>query len=324
MKVLLTGANGFVGSHIAEALIENGHQLVCMVRRTSDLRWLKEVRAEYRYCDVTDPALLPGAVKEADVIVHSAGVLRAQQPQAYYAVNQEATRSLAEAVLTHNPSLKKFIYLSSQAAMGPSSGLHPKSAEEPENPVSDYGKSKLAGEKALKILEGKIPYTILRPASVYGPRDKDIFIFFRLVSLGLRPRPLKDRYFQLLFVKDLARAVLAVMRSDAANGKTYVLAEEKPYSWSEVGAAIARAVGKKTLPLPLPDLAFHLTSLAAETAGALSRRPAVLNRQKVKEMLQPYWLADPGPARKDLSLDFTKLDFGAKITYQWYKANKWF
>jgi len=294
-----------------------------MVRKTSDLKWIKEIDSEYRYCDITDHDLIPETVKSADVIIHNAGVVRAKDPATYYAINQIATKKIVENILQYNPTLKSFIYISSQAAMGPSSCPRPKPLDEPERPVSDYGRSKLAAEKEVEALRGKIPFTILRPASIYGPRDKDIFIFFKLVSLGLRPRPVKERFIQLLYVKDLAAAALKAIETPAANGKTYYLADETPYSWDGVGKAIAAAVGKRTMPLPLPDLAFHAASLAAEAVSALSGKPAVLNRQKIDEMLQPYWLGDPSPARKELGLDFTKLNFGAKITYLWYKENRW-
>ena len=219
--------------------------------------------------------------------------------------------------------LKKFILISSQAAMGPSQSFAPKQLHEPETPVSDYGRSKLAGEKTLSILKVKVPFTILRPASVYGPRDKDIFIFFQLVHYGFRPRTTSSRYLQLLFVKDLARAALCALSSDAANGSTYFLGEQTPFQWEEVSALIAQAIKKKTFPLPLPDAAFYGTSFIAEVLASLCGKPAVLNRQKIDEMMQPYWLGNSVPAQKDLALDFTKLDFGAKITYSWYRENSW-
>lgn len=324
MKVLVTGANGFVGSHIVEELSACGFEVTCLVRKTSSLKWLSGCKAAYVTCDIAKTVDLSEVVKSCDAIVHSAGVLRAENAEAYYTVNRDATRKLAEAVLKHNPSLKRFIYISSLAAQGPASGrecVNPVPGA--EKPITDYGKSKLAGERELKILEGKIPCTILRPAAVYGPRDRDIFIFFRLVSLGLRPFPLKERYLQLLYVKDAAIAVAQALTADTGAFSIYSLAEKTVHGWGEIGGIIAQSVGKKTMPLPLPNVAFHFAAFISEFTSIFTGRVPVLNRQKVDELIRPYWVCDVSKAEKDLGLDFTKLNFGGKIAYQWYKENGW-
>lgn len=323
MKVLLTGANGFVGSHIAEMLVQNGHNVVTLVRQASNHKWLKGLSAEFVSGDICHPHTLEKAVKGVDAIIHCAGLVRALKIENYYHVNQHGTRNLVETALCFNPHLKKFIYISSQAAMGPSPDFRAKHVHEKENPVSDYGKSKLAGEKELVALSGKIPFTILRPAAVYGPRDKDIFIFFNLVHRGLRPKTFEDRFIQMLFVKDLALAAISALSNKNSDDKTYFLAEEKFYTWEDMSRTIAQALGKSSIPLPLPDLVLHGASFFAENISKLFGKPAVLNRQKIIEMMQTYWLADNTAAKKDLKMDFTKLDFGAKITYSWYKENNW-
>ena len=297
--------------------------MVCLVRHSSNCKWLDSLKIEKRIGDITHPGTLCDAVKGVDAVIHSAGVLRAVDPEFYYHVNRDGTRNLAQALLEFNPKLKKLIYISSQAAMGPSESLTPKPINGNETPVSDYGKSKLAGEKELQILKGKIPYTILRPSSVYGPRDKDIFIFFQLVNLGLRPRTLKKRYFQLVYVKDIAEAAIRAIEHSASDYKTYFLADGTPYSWEQAAEAIAKSAGKKTMPLFVPDFVFKTAAFFAERIAGLQRKPAVLNMQKIEEFLQSYWLADPGPAEQDLKLSFTKFEIGAKITYSWYKAEKW-
>jgi nucleoside-diphosphate-sugar epimerase len=324
MKILLTGANGFVGSHIAERLAADGHAVKCMVRPTADRRWLQDGRLEYCVGNIADPDSIQDAVKDVEAVVHSAGVLRALRREDYFAINQRVTGNLARILLEVNPSLRKLVFISSQAAMGPSSGPFPKRLDEPETPLTDYGQSKLAGERELAVLRGKIPFTIVRPASVYGPRDRDIFIFFSLVHRGLRPLPLARRLIQLVYVADVAAAVSAALTSPATDYKTYFLAEDTPYTWQDVASAIAGVLGRGTIPLPLPDCALHAAGFGAEMLARLRNVPAVLNRQKIREMLAPYWLGDPGPARRDMALDFTNLKIGAKITYLWYKNARWF
>jgi nucleoside-diphosphate-sugar epimerase len=324
LKVLVTGASGFVGSHIVEELSKEGFEVTCMVRKTSSLKWLSGCKAGYVTCDIAAVTDFSEIVRGYDAIVHAAGVLRASKAEIYYEVNQRATRRLAEAALKYNPGMKRFIYISSLAAQGPSSGpecVNPVPGN--EKPLTDYGKSKLAGERELKILEGKIPYTILRPAAVYGPRDKDIFIFFKLVSLCLRPAPVKERYLQLLFVTDAAKAVTSVLRSGPGNSSIYPLAEKTIYGWRDIGKTIADSIGKGTIPLPLPNIVFDLAAIVSEFTSYFTGKAAVINRQKVNEMLMPYWVCDTSKTEKDLGLDFTKLNLGGKITYQWYKDNHW-
>jgi nucleoside-diphosphate-sugar epimerase len=207
--------------------------------------------------------------------------------------------------------------------MGPSKTLTPRSLTEPEAPVSDYGLSKLGGEKELSLLNRIVPCTILRPSSVYGPRDKDIFIFFQLVNYGFRPMPLQKRYLQLVYVKDVAKSVVNALERSAADNATLYLAEPMPYTWEGIGKTIAAAVNRATIPLPLPDAVFYTTSFVAERVAAVQKKPAVLNRQKIDEMMQPYWLGDTSPAENLLGMHFTKLEIGAKITYSWYKENSW-
>ncbi|MCB4792448.1 MAG: NAD-dependent epimerase/dehydratase family protein [Elusimicrobia bacterium] len=323
MKILLTGANGFVGSNIAEELIENGHEVLALVRRTSFLGFLKNLPIKYYYGDMCTLQSLVEPVKHADVIIHNAGVVRAFSKDAYFQANQTGTRNLVETILQYNPKIKKLIYISSQAAMGPSTSALPKTLTEQETPVSDYGTSKLAGEKEVEILKNKVPYTILRPSSVYGPRDKDIFIFFKLINYHLRPYPIKKSYFQLVFVKDLAKfAVDSILNKKAIN-KTYFISDEKPYALFDVGKVIAGSIGKFTFPVPVPSIVFHLTAFFCETASKITGRPAVLNKQKIREMERSFWLADNSQTKKDFSIGFTNLEIGAKITYTWYKDNNW-
>jgi nucleoside-diphosphate-sugar epimerase len=321
----MTGANGFVGSHIAEELIKNNHQIKCIVRESSNLTYLKNLNLTYLKADFNDENSLKECLKDIDVIVHCAGALRAKNKMEYFDVNVENTKKLCNAALLLNPKPKKFIFISSQAAMGPSKSEIPKTLGEKENPVSDYGLSKLEAEKCIAdLLLNKIPYTILRPASVYGPRDKDIFIFFNLVHKHLRPKTLKKRKLQLVFVKDIAKAAASSIDNKKSDNKTFFLAHQKTYTWEEVAKTIAKAASKKTFILPLPDFAFHCAAWTAEIIAKITGKSAILNKQKITEMLQPYWIADNEPAKRDLELDFTSLEKGSEITYNWYIDNKCF
>jgi len=324
-RILLTGANGFVGSHIAETLVEAGHQVTCIVRKTSNLKWLAPLPVIYEYGDLSDRKFLEICVQNTDVIVHCAGAVRAMDKAGYFKSNVDNTVNVCEAVLKANPSLKKFIFISSQAAMGPADASGPRRIDAKENPVSDYGESKLAAEKEIKkLLENKISYTILRPAAVYGPRDKDIFIFFNLVHKHLRPFTLAKRILQLVYVKDVAKAVAASIDNSKSDNKIFYLAEETPYTWADVSKTIAKAMDRKTIPLPLPDFVFKLAGFIAQTISGITGKPAVLNSQKITEMLQEYWTADTAPSKDGLGMEYSTLEIASKITYNWYLNNKYF
>ncbi|AKL97689.1 NAD-dependent epimerase/dehydratase family protein [Endomicrobium proavitum] len=325
MRILLTGANGFVGSHVAEALVEQKHEVTAIVRKTSNLAWLSSLPLIYKYGDLSDKRFLEICSKDADVVIHCAGVVRAMDKDGYFKSNVDYTKNFCEAVLASNPNLKKFIFISSQAAMGPSLSNKPKLLTERETPVSDYGLSKLAAEGVVKsVLGGKVPYTIIRPASVYGPRDKDIFIFFNLIHKHLRPATVERRLVQLVYVKDIAQGVVNSIENAQSDNKLYYLGNETPYTWTEMGKVIAESVGKKAMPIPVPDFVFKFAGVAAQSFSYLTKKPAVLNRQKITEMLQEYWLADNSAAKTDLKIEFTPLEIASKITYNWYLRNHYF
>lgn len=326
LKVLITGANGFVGSHIVRALVENNYRVIALVRQTSNLKWIAGTPILYRYGSLTDINFLKGCVKDVDVVIHCAGVVRSIDKQGYFSANVDNTKRLCEAIVNANPKLKKFVYISSQAAMGASTIDKMRTLDEKEVPVSDYGLSKLEAEKTLKsILKDKVPYTIFRPASVYGPQDKDIFIYFNLVHKHLMPMTTSKRILQLVFVKDVATAIIKSINNPKTDNNTYYLADETCYSWKDVAKTIAKSVDKKFLvPVLLPNFVFRLVGFVCQTVSNITRKPAVLNNQKIDEMLQIAWTCDNTKSKKDLNMEFTKLENGAKITYNWYSFNKYF
>jgi len=325
LKVLITGANGFVGSHIAEALLKANCRVICSVRETSNLVWIKDRPVEYRYGDLNDKNFLEKIVENIDIVVHCAGIVRARFKDEYFKINSGITNNLCEAVIKINPGLKKFIFISSQGAMGPASSLDVKRVKYKENPVSDYGLSKLAAEAEIrKLFYGKVLYTILRPAAVYGPRDRDIFIFFNLVHKHLRPVTVKKRLLQLVYVKDVANAVVACMENKKADNNTYYIADPALHSWSDIGKIISSSVGVKTIPVLVPDFVFKSAGMFGEFLSRITKKPALLNKQKITEMLQEYWIADTDPAETDLHINFTSLEVASKITYNWYVRNKFF
>ncbi len=324
MRILITGATGFVGSHIVGKLVGDGYEVTALVRKTSDIKYIKDFKINYEYTSLDDEQNLTELLSKFDVVVHCAGVVRALNWEGYEKTNVIGTRNLVNAAVKNKSNIKKFIFISSQAAMGPSQTETPKQLTEKENPVSLYGKSKLLAEQEIKKLSGHIPYTVIRPASVYGPRDKDIFIFFNLVKHHLKPQTFAKRFIQLVFVKDIAEVISDAINNTKTDNKTYYLCDGNVYTWKSVAETIAKANNIKTIPIMLFDFIFKSTAAFYEIVAKFTKKPQVLSREKIVEMLQTYWTADNSDVIKDTGIEFQKLEIGAKITYNWYLVNKYF
>ena len=322
MKVLVTGASGFVGSHLVEQLLKEKYEVVALVRRTSNLIWLDTRKIELRYGEINEKPLAREILSGIDAVIHCAGLVRSIQPEDFYRINHLGTAQLLKTIKQQCPGLKKFIFISSQAVYGPAKTFRYKKVGE-EAPVSDYGKSKLLAEQELKKYSGQINWTIFRPASVYGPRDRDIRIFFQLINRGWRLQTLSAKFFQLVFVSDLAKIIVRDLGRTDNSGQIYFVAEPEPYSLNDIGKIIALAAGKKTIPLIIPDFLFLLAGRISEFAATILKQPATFNYQKSRELIQRFWLADTSETLKDFP-DFcwTQLTEGAKITYNWYRENQ--
>lgn len=324
MKILLTGANGFVGSHIVEELTLNNYDVTCIVRKNSNLQWIKNQPIKLKYGSLEDKQFLKEVVSDVDIVIHCAGVVRALEWNTYNQINVICTKKIIESVLENNINLKKFVFISSQAAMGPSFNGKIRQLNDEESPVSDYGRSKLLAEKEVKKLEGKIPYTIFRPSAVYGPRDKDIFSFFSMVNKHITPKTFSNHFIQLVFAPDIAKVILKSINIQNTNNKTYYLSDGKIYTWKDVADIIAVSNNIKTITVPIFDFIFKIIGNIYEIIGNISKKPQVLNKQKITEMLQTSWTCDNSEIIKDINFKFENLENGAKITYNWYSINKWF
>ncbi|MCU0606447.1 MAG: NAD-dependent epimerase/dehydratase family protein [Candidatus Edwardsbacteria bacterium] len=323
---LVTGATGFIGSHLAEALLRRGHRVRCLVRRTSDLRWLSGPEMELRYGSLDDVASLQDASRDADYVYHLAGAVKARDPGEFYRHNTEGALNVARAVLEAAPGLKRFLFASSQAAAGPAECLdRPVCEIDRCRPVSDYGKSKLTAEQQLRELSGKLPLTVIRPPSVYGPRDTEVFMYFQWIDRGVALLPgFRTRYAHLIHVKDLVAGMIAAAESPDAAGKTYFLAEDRAYSWQEISALIARALGRRPLRVHLPLFLAHFSAILAEAGAYVAKKPSTFTRQKVQEMSQSYWTVSAEAARRDFGFRCEyDLARGIAETAKWYKGTEW-
>jgi nucleoside-diphosphate-sugar epimerase len=264
-------------------------------------------------------------VQGVSFVFHCAGLTKALHVRDYYLVNHLGTKNLLEACARQNPGIEKFILVSSQAAAGPSLGGRPVDEGGTPHPVSDYGRSKLLAEDEVRDYKDRLPVVILRPSSVYGPRDVDVYELFRWASRGLTLEMTGgDRHLNLCYVEDLAAALLLSAELKTSSGSVYFVAENRSYSWSEFRAVLLSTGGVKARTIKLPYGAAYLIGLVSEIGSLFTNRPALANRQKVREAAQRYWLCDVGKIENDLRFRAEyPLQKGLELTWQWYRKSGW-
>lgn len=324
MKVLVTGSNGFIGSALVEKLIAQGHEVVCLVRRTSNLRWLTDLPISTVTADLGNGTGLQEALQGVEWVFHLAGVTKALNEQGYWDGNVLATENLLKASRNQS-TLKKFVFVSSQAAAGPSIADHPLTEEIAPHPVSLYGKSKQAAEKIVLEYGSHFPVTIVRPPSVYGPRDRDILVYFQNVNKGLLLILGKGtQKISIVHVRDLVDGMVLAAEKPHSRDQIYFLSGDGAFDWQTIGAMIASALQKKTWTIHVPVGVLQIASRVSVAYAGLIGKPALLNRDKVSEMVQPGWLCSNEKAKKELGYaPAIALAQGLKQTATWYKQQGW-
>ncbi len=326
MKVLLTGANGLVGSHVLDSLRARGIAVAVLLRPAGDTRFIAGHLAavEQRRGALGDPGSLAAALAGVTHVIHSAGCVKALCRREYDAVNREGTRNLIEAVNRQGGRVERFVHLSSVAAGRPAGAGDAAREQDPPAPVSDYGRSKLAGEREVQgacLAE----HVILRPAAVYGPRDVAFLPLFKAVKAHILPRFGSGRQaLSLVFAGDLAEAVVRCLTHPAAAGKVYNVAAAGTVTTSGLAAEVAAAMGTWTLPLPLPPAGVLALCCLRDAVSRVTGRPAVLSRQKYAELRAEGWACDPARLAHDVGWTCpTGLRDGIGATLAWYRQQRW-
>jgi len=324
-RALVTGANGFIGSHLVEFLLKDSCSVRCLVRKTSDLAWIEDLNVDFIHGDLDDPESLERAVDGADFIFHLAGKTKAFSRKAFFKANAEGTENLLRAASKAASGLKRFIYVSSLAASGPGPGSRAVNESDTPGPLTWYGESKLEGERVTLRYGGRIPVTILRPPPVFGPRDEDVYQFFKAVKRGVIPSVGRsDSRAAFLYVDDLMKGMLLAARSEAAAGKTYFLATDSCMEWREFGRIAAAAMGRKAVFIPVPFWLLAAVVHTREAVAAVTRKPSILNRQKLPEYRQPYWCCDGAKAERELGFSPSfMMDEAVRRTVAWYQNQGW-
>jgi nucleoside-diphosphate-sugar epimerase len=312
-RVLLTGATGFVGGHVARVLVEAGYEVVCGVRAASDLRWISGLDVERVPLDLGGrPEDLSRAVQNAGMIVHAAGITRARRAADYYSVNAGGTDKLAAAALA--AGVRRFVLISSLAARGPDGCAGPASA---------YGRSKLEAEARLRSLDDRMEAVVLRPAAVYGPRDTDLLPLFRMARAGWLPVPPGAGSLQPVYAEDVARAVLAAARQPASFGP-FPVAESGRYAWKDVAAGLEKALGRTVRTVRLPATAFILAGRTAEWAARPFSAVPIFDERRARDLAVHTWTCDTSLTERALGWrSEVPLPEGLGRTARWYRRAGW-
>jgi nucleoside-diphosphate-sugar epimerase len=321
MKALVTGATGFVGSHLAEALRESGAEVTALARSPEKALALTIQGVRVVPGDLHDQAALEAASHDQDVVYHVAGVVAARSEADFLRANREGTANVvAAAELSGSP---RFILVSSLAAGGPAPKGSPLSGREPPHPVTAYGRSKLAAEQVVR--GSGLRWSIVRPPIVYGPRDREVLKIFRIARLGLAP-VFGDGSQELSAVHatDLANALIAAGQSERTVGGTYNACHPEVFTSSELGRAVGSVMGRSVGTVRIPAMLGRALLCVTEASARLTGQATILTTDKANEFFQPAWTGDPTPLTHDSGWRATfDLRTGLADTYQWYRKAGW-
>jgi dihydroflavonol-4-reductase len=326
VTVLVTGASGFIGSHLVDRLLSEGASVRCLVRaispRGSAARYLPAQPAKPVLGDLLTGTGIEDALGGSSIVFHLAGVTKALRNADYYSGNVKATENLVRGMSAGDARL---IHVSSLAAMGPSPDGAPLREDAAPHPLTHYGKSKLEGERAVRGSSVTARATVIRPPVVYGPRDSDVFRVFKAAASGAMVRIGRaDRYFSFIYVSDLVDGLLLAAGHAQAAGRDYFLANREPSTWTEFSATAAATMMKSLRIFTLPVWAAYLAGSAADLLARLRGRPGILSRDKVLDVRQRYWVCDSARAAADLGFEAqTSLREGVAATLEWYRQEQW-
>jgi nucleoside-diphosphate-sugar epimerase len=312
LRVLITGATGFLGSHIAEVLVQHGFTVRCTIRSSSSIKWLEGLELEKVNLDFNDEASLQKACESVDVVIHNAGITRAKDDSEFFEVNTNATERLAKAAI--KAKVSRFIFISSLEARGPDSF---------STAISAYGQSKLEAERRLEKLSNDIEVILLRPAGVYGPRDTDLLTLFQLAKYGFLTVPATSGRLQPVHGRDVAEAVLATIKRKAQLGP-FDISEPHTYSWQDMAQLMEAAMKHKLKVIRIPREIFLGAGYISETVSKLLGQAPKLDRRRAKSLAYYTYTCDTTPFKEAFGWQARiSLQDGLTETAAWYKQQGW-
>lgn len=323
-SAFVTGGTGFVGSHLVEHLLSNGYDHVkCLVR--SDPKWLRGLSVEVVRGDLSNVKALKNAVRGVEYIYHVGGLTRAKTLDELRAANVTGTLNLMKAVDEAAPYVRKVLITSSLATIG-QCDTEIADEDSPLRPISMYGQSKAEMEEKLAEWTSRLPLTIVRPAAVYGPRESDIYTFFKAAARGVSAiiGAGMDPEVNLVYAEDVARGTMDATEAVATTGNTYFLGSERQYSWVEMRDAVVDALGRRVFTLNIPpSMVERVGGIFEKGAGLFGKYPP-LNREKAREILEACKMCSVDRAKADFGYSQNiSLEIGVRRTVAWYQDKGW-
>ena len=329
LKLLVTGASGFIGSFIVEEGLARGYEVWAAVRKSSSREFLTDGRIHFVELDLLSEERLTEQLRghRFDFVVHAAGLTKSLKDSDFYRVNTLGTQNLTNVIKNLQMPLRRFIYLSSLSIFGPIREEQPYTEiteTDTPRPNTDYGRSKLLAEEYLQR-EASFPYVILRPTGVYGPREKDYFMMAKSIkghvdfAVGF-----KRQDITFVYVKDVVQAVfLAFERGES--GRKYFLSDGQVYQSSAFSDLIRKELGNPwCLRLTAPVWLLRVVTACGDSIGKLTGKISALNNDKYHILRQRNWRCDISPATEELGYQPEyPLERGVRETIAWYKENKW-
>jgi len=323
--IFVTGGTGFIGSHTVEQLLAEGFHVRCLVRpHQTNLRWLQGLPIDMVKGDLMNPSSIAKCIEGADYIIHLAGLTKAKYQRDFFTGNVTTTNNLLLAA-SQSKTLKKFCHISSLTAVGPSMSGIPLKETAYCHPITSYGKSKLEAEHVCKKYSGKIPIVILRPPAVFGPRDTDILEIFKWVSHGLKPiLGSSSKTLSLVYAPDLAAGIIRATVDERTAGETYNIADPTIFTFSSIIDYLATFIHKRSIRVHLPKGLVYSMAGITQFVSLLSKKPAVLNIEKARDLLQTHWICDPQKIHNHIGFQTsTSIYEGMNKTFQWYQQKGW-
>ena len=321
-EVLVTGAAGFFGSHLVEALKKKGHSIVCLVHPQDDTSFLESLDLKVIRGDLADTDILEQAVGGVEVIYHLAGILTSQNPDHLYKTNYEGTKNLINACKAKKVNLKRFLFTSSASVSGPT-GEELANEESPCRPNNAYGRSKLLAEQFLLSDQNVFPTTIVRPVQVYGPRGlNSLYSICKIANKGILLDVLRG-YLSLGFIDDVVRGIIQACEHPGTEGQLYLIGESKIYSVLEVVELVSKAVREKLIRIRTPYVFLYSAAATSEFLSKIKGTPPPWTRWQVRSYIrQCQWCYDVSKAERDWGYRHrTSLEEGVKKTVDWFKES---
>jgi len=321
MRIFLTGATGFLGSHGADRFSERGHQLSTLVRKSSHTDHLRSLGVTLVEGALPNAGRLAPALAGLDAVVHVAGAVQAKNRAEFLAVNEMGTRHLVQEALAADPPPKFFLHISTIAVHRPNAGNHFTLQPEECRPLSHYGESKRRAELALRDLSGKIPYAILRPPVLYGPRDREFLPLFKAVRFGIAPLLGRGRSrLSACYGPDVAEAMVRLTENPPPDGTIFTLDDGGIHTWRDLARAIGQAVGKSPTLLPCPKWLYYLAAAGSELKIKITGRPDVFTLNKMRELTAEPWVCGREKLKQHLNwVPMTPLLEGMRLTWRDYQ-----